>query len=94
MSGENCKSDGGLECESCNSGFKLRQDKTACDGRLLVRGVIVTRMLDACSCFAPGMDVRRFGTFMPCYATHVFVRMHFGALEGVKIYKTHAFAFW
>ena len=42
MSGANCKSDGGLECASCNRGFKLRQDKTACDGRLLVRGVMVT----------------------------------------------------
>ena len=45
MSGANCKSDGGLECASCNRGFKLSQDKTACDGRLLVRGDMVTRML-------------------------------------------------
>ena len=64
MSGANCKSDGGLECESCNPGFKLRQDKTACDGVLLMRGVKVTGMLDACSCFVAGMDVQRFGIFM------------------------------
>ena len=41
-SGAACATDGVEMCESCNSGFKLRQDKTACDGRSLVRGVMVT----------------------------------------------------
>ena len=73
MSGANCKSDRGFECESCDAGFKLRQDKTACDGMFSMGGVMVTGTLDACSCFGPGVDLQRFGTFIPCSATHVFV---------------------
>ena len=32
-SGEKCASDGGKMCDSCGDGFKLKQDKTACEGR-------------------------------------------------------------
>ena len=71
MSGANCKSDGGLECASCNRGFKLRQDKTACDGRLLVRGDMVTRML---VCALVSFDhVQRLGTFMSFLLSHLCV---------------------
>ena len=44
MSGTDCKSDGGSKCEGCNSGFKLRPDKTACDGRLLEQDVLVVEL--------------------------------------------------
>ena len=37
-SGETCATDGGKMCDSCGDGFKLSQDKTACDGRSGVRG--------------------------------------------------------
>ena len=33
-SGAKCASDGAKVCESCNSGFKLRSDNTACDGKV------------------------------------------------------------
>ena len=35
-SGDKCATHGGKMCDSCNSGFKLSQDKTACDGICLV----------------------------------------------------------
>ena len=44
-SGGACAIAGSSMCESCNRGFKLRRDRTMCDGRLLVRGDMVTRML-------------------------------------------------
>ena len=31
-SGEKCPIDGAKKCASCNSGFRLGQDQTACDG--------------------------------------------------------------
>ena len=37
-SGAACVTDGAKMCASCNNGFKLRLDKTACEGRSLVRG--------------------------------------------------------
>ena len=39
-SGETCETDGDKMCDSCDKGSKLRQDKTACDGRLGGRGKI------------------------------------------------------
>ena len=39
-SGEKCATDGDNMCDSCDKGSKLRQDKTACDGRLGGRGKI------------------------------------------------------
>ena len=37
LSGEQCLSNGLQRCASCNSGFKLREDQTACDGTILHR---------------------------------------------------------
>ena len=35
-SGETCETDGDKMCGSCDAGFELKQDKTACDGIGLV----------------------------------------------------------
>ena len=35
-SGEKCATDGDKMCESCDNGFKLRLNKTACDGISIV----------------------------------------------------------
>ena len=53
-SGEKCASDGGKMCDSCGDGFKLKQDKTACEGMLPPCCVVVRRMLDCICIIGPG----------------------------------------
>jgi hypothetical protein len=39
VSGTDCENDGDSRCESCDSGFTLRADSMACDGRFRELGV-------------------------------------------------------
>ena len=51
-SGETCATDGAKMCGSCDAGFELRQDKTACDGISLVAWERLLYFLHMCTAYA------------------------------------------